>query len=209
MTKYVKLKADRSDFDSAIYATRPRQLRSLSVSDYRKHHWFMVEEHYQPRTDAQLYRYVRKSWELQEDGKVHIFYEPELVNLEMRRRIMSDRVTEVRNRQIATGVKIKGFLFDTRPETYVRVAGSVIKAMRDEEFGTPWITEDNQTVMLTNKDILDLGDAYADYEVKNIMFARSLKDQVEASDTPEEFDIHDGWPSNEYYAEETLPVINV
>lgn len=202
MSKYVKLKADHSEFDSAIYATRPRQLRSISVSDYRKHHWFMVEEHYEYRSDPQLYRYVRTGWELKDDGKVHVYYKPELVNVETRRSIVSNRVNEVRDRKIAGGIVVKGNTFDTRPQTYVRVAGAVIKAMRDENFSTPWVTQDNKTVMLSNQDILDLGDAFAEFEGQNIMFARHLKDQVEASDTPEAFDINEGWPDNKFFMEE-------
>lgn len=202
MSKYVKLKPDHSAFDSAIYATRPRQLRSISVSDYRKHHWFMVEEHYEYRSDPQLYRYVRTGWELKDDGKVHVYYKPELVNLETRRSIITSRIDEVRDRKIAGGVVIKGKTFDTRPQTYVRVAGAVIKAMRDENFSTFWITQDNETVMLSNQDILDMGDAYAEFESVNIMFARQLKDQVMESDSPEAFDINDGWPDNKFLTEE-------
>ena len=207
MAKYVKLKSDLSRFDSAIYSTRPRQLRSINESEYKAYGWYFVEEHYEYRTDKDLYRYVQQSWEIQEDGKVHVFYIPEMVSLEARRSIMSQRVTELRDRKLQNGLIFRGKEFDTQPQTYVRLTGAVLKAVRDPQFGTGWITRDNSQVLLANEDVLSLGDAYADFESQFIMFARGLKDQIEESMTPEQFDITTGWPSNEYDATGTLNVV--
>lgn len=207
MAKYVKLKSDLSRFDSAIYSTRPRQLRSINESEYKAYGWYFVEEHYEYRTDKDLYRYVMQRWEIQEDGKVHVFYVPEMVSLEARRSIMSQRVTELRDRKLQSGLVFRGKEFDTQPQTYVRLTGAVLKAVRDPQFGTGWITSDNSQVLLTNEDVLSLGDAYADFESQFIMFARGLKDQIEESMTPEQFDITTGWPSNEYDATGTLNVV--
>lgn len=207
MTKYVKLKEDLSALDSAIYSVRPRQLRSVNTSDYKTYNWYVVEEHYEYRTDKQLYRYVMQKWELQADGKVHVFYVPEMVNLEMRRSIMSNRVTETRDEKLSQGLMFRGKLFDTRPQTYMRVTGAALMAVRDPAFETHWITEDNSQVLLSAEDVLALGDAYAAFESRFIMFGRDLKDQIEVSNTPEQFDTNEGWPSNVIESTGTLNIV--
>ncbi len=206
MTKFVKLKPNHTELDSAVYSSLPRQLRSVQ-GNYADYDWFVVEEHYEFRSDAELYRMVMTSWELKEDGKVHMYYVPELVGLELRRSIVSNRVTKLRDEKLLEGVMFRGKVFDTRPETYMRVTGAVLKAVRDPAFETVWITEDNSTVNLTSADILALGDAYAAFEGTMVLFARQLKDSVEASDVPEEFSITDGWPSLTFGEGETLTII--
>lgn len=207
MTKYVKLKDNKTKLDSAVYASRPRQLRGVSDTDLASYDWYVVEEHHEFRTDAELFHMTLESWTLEEDGKVHMYYVPELVSLPLRRSIMSQRVTKLRDEKLRAGLNFRGKVFDTRPETVLRVTGAALKAVRDPEFQTPWITEDNSTVLLNAADVLALGDAYAEFEGSMVLFSRELKDSVEASDTPEEFAISEGWPSLVFGEGETLTVI--
>lgn len=194
-SKYVKLNADKTEFESAVYSSKPRQIRRLSDADAKKHNWYPVKESFQTSPDRELYRNVIDTWSIV-DGYVEIKYKPEMIYLDGRRDIMKNRVHELRNEKLRGGLVFNGNNFDTETDTYQRVSGAVLSVMLDETFETDWITADNTTVRLTGPEIIELGKAYAKFEEQHIMFARDLKDSVLASDEPETFDIESGWPSN-------------
>lgn len=196
-TKYVKLTADHSDWESALYSMKPRQIRRLSDDEARAQHWFPVKESFQPSPDRDLYRNVVSSWEIV-NGFVEVSYVPELIYLNGRRDVMATRVHELRERKLRGGIIVNGVEFDTQTETYQRVTGAVLSVMLDETFTTDWIAADNSTVTLDGPAIIELGKALASFEAANIMFARDLKDAILVSNEPETFQIDEGWPSNVY-----------
>lgn len=203
--KYVKLNAEHTEWESALYSMKPRQIRRLKDEDLIKHHWFPVKEYFEPLPDRDLYRNVRQSWEIV-DGYVEVQYAPEMIYLQGRREIMADRVHKIREDYLRGGIEYNGNRFDTKPETMQRITGAVLSVMLDETFTTDWITEDNQTVTLSAQDIVTLGKAFAEHESKMIMFARDLKDAILASDEPETFVINEGWPSTVYGQAPEQPV---
>lgn len=195
--KYVKLNAEHTEWDSALYSMKPRQIRRLTDEQATQHHWFPVKEYFEPLPDRELYRNVRESWSLV-DGHVEVRYVPEMIYLEGRRDIMAKRVHALREEKLRGGIEFNGNRFDTKAETMQRITGAVLSVMLDETFTTDWITEDNQTVTLNGTDIVGLGKAFAEHESRMIMFARDLKDSILASNEPETFVIDEGWPSTVY-----------
>lgn len=195
--KYVKLTSDHTEWDSALYSMKPRQIRRLTTEQARDQHWFPVKETFQPLPDRDLYRNVMQEWQII-DGFVEIQYVPEMIYLNGRKDVMVDRVNEMRESMLRGGITYNGNRFDTKQDTMQRITGAVLSVMLDETFSTDWITEDNQTVNLTATDIIGLGKAFAAHESAMIMFARDLKDSILASDAPETFDVNDGWPSTVY-----------
>lgn len=195
--KYVKLNAEHTEWESALYSMKPRQIRRLTDAQARDQHWFPVKEFFEPLPDRQLYRSVRDTWAVV-DGYVEVQYKSEMIYLQGRREIMASRIHELRNDKLRGGVTYNGDRFDTKPETMQRITGAVLSVMLDETFTTDWITEDNQSVTLNAQQIVELGKAFAAHESKMIMFARDLKDGVLSSDEPETFVINEGWPSTVY-----------
>ena len=195
--KYVKLNAAHTEWESALYSMKPRQIRRLTDEQAREHHWFPVKEYFEPLPDRDLYRNVRQSWTIV-DGHVEVRYVPEMIYLEGRREVMAKRVHQIREDYLRGGIEFNGNRFDTKPETMQRVTGAVLSVLLDETFTTDWITEDNQTVTLTGQEIIALGKAFAEHEGKMIMFARELKDAIMISNEPETFVINEGWPSTVY-----------
>lgn len=195
--KYVKLNTAHTEWESALYSMKPRQIRRLTDDQAREQHWFPVKEYFEPLPDRDLYRSVRQSWEIV-DGYVEIRYEPEMIYIEGRRDVMAKRVHAIREEKLRGGIEFKGNHFDTKPETMQRITGAVLSVMLDDTFTTDWITEDNKTITLNSQDIVMLGKAFASHEGKMIMFARELKDAILLSDEPETFVIDEGWPSTVY-----------
>lgn len=204
MTKYVKLSDDRTQWESALFNVKPIPLRRHDDSLLPSFNWFTVQEHKEPLPDRELYTQERTSWELIDDV-VHVTYTPILVNVERRREVLSRRCTELRNRKLRGGLSFMGHRFDTEQETYTRILGASIKASRSPEaFSIDWITEDNTTVTMNAEQFMMFGDVFASFEEQHIMYARSLKDQIEASETPETIDYTQGWPSTEFHSDMSL-----
>lgn len=195
--KYVQLDESHSKMITAIYSMKPRQIRRLDDSELVNHHWFTIHEHYSELPDQQLYRHVIGSWELV-DGVVEVHLTPELIDLDLRRDIMNERVQSLREEKLNGGIVYNGVNYDSSSKTKQRITGAVLSVMLDSTFKTDWITADNTKVNLDGEEIVGLGKAFTEYETQIIMFARTLKDSIMASDEPESFDIHSGWPSNEF-----------
>lgn len=199
--KYVKLNTAHTEWDSAVYSMKPRQIRRLNDDQARKQHWFPVKELFEPAPDRDLYRNVVSSWEIVE-GVVEIKYVPELVNLSHRKQILTDRVIRIRDEKLDGGLVFQGTELDTDAAAVQNVSGAVLSVLLDPSFTTRWVTADNSRITLGAEEIKALGKAFAKHREVNIMFARDLKDSIEASETPETFDVREGWPSNEYGAVE-------
>lgn len=195
--KYVKLNSEHTEWESALYSMKPRQIRRLTTEQAREQHWFPVKEQFEPLPDRDLYRNVMQSWEVVE-GFVEVHYVPEMIYLNGRRDVMVERVNQMRETMLRGGITFNGNRFDTKQDTMQRITGAVLSVMLDETFSTDWITEDNQTVNLSAAEIVGLGKAFAAHESAMIMFARDLKDSILASDEPETFDVNEGWPSTVY-----------
>ena len=44
--KYVKLNTAHTEWESALYSMKPRQIRRLTDEQAREHHWFPVKEYF-------------------------------------------------------------------------------------------------------------------------------------------------------------------
>lgn len=199
--KYIKLNADKSDFASALFNVKPNPVKRHPDEKLPEYNWYPVIEVKPHLPDQELYRNERSSWRITEDGlKIEITYEPTLVPLEQRQRVISERITKHRNQLLSGGIVFQGKPIDTRPETKQRVTALYLKAMSDPGFTSPFITEENEQIQLDSAGLIALGEAFFQYEGELVFYARAIKDQVEVSETPETVDISAGWPSNEFGA---------
>lgn len=203
MTKYVKLSKDQTAWKSALFSQKPNQVRRFEDADLYKYDWYPVVERKAPTADRDLYEQVIDYWEVV-DNSVYIHYKNVLRDLDHRRQVIADRVNDYRNEMLGRGIVFKGHNIDTREETYKRVMGVVISSLMDSTYETDWITNDNYAIHLTGQDIADLGNAFERFEGTHVMEARLKKDTVLESLTPETFDYKSGWPSNEFFANETV-----
>ena len=198
MTKYVKLNKQRTKWNSALYQVKPANVRRHPDEILPQYNWFPVEEHKKQLPDQEIYYHAVDDWEVI-DGVVHIYYNPTLISLDRRRQILSDRVTDIRNRRLASGLTFMGFPFDTKESTYKLVLGVTIKALSDPTYTTYWITEDNRRIKMNAEQIMAFGSAYERFQNEHFMKSRDLKDDISISYYPEQIDINNGWPSAEYY----------
>lgn len=195
--KYIKLDAEHTQWDSALYSSKPRQIRRLTTEEARKQHWFPVKETFGVNPDTELHRNVVKSWEVV-DGFVQITYEAELQSVERRRMVMINRVNRQVDRVLNGGITFNGVTLDTDEKSLQRVTGAVLRTLIDADYSTEWVTEDNTRITLEGAQIQELGKAFEAHQRKNILFGRDLKDSINSSEEPETFDISEGWPSTEY-----------
>lgn len=203
MTKYVRLNEALTEWASAIHTNKPRNVARHSDEKLAEFGWYPVVEHHESLPDNELYSHVRDRWELL-DGKVHVYFVPEMVSVEARQSIISRRCTEHRDTLLVGGLTFAGLSFDTRKETLLRVLGKWTNAQLDPSVTSYWIAEDNTTIFLNNENLRKFGMAFGMLEEQVMMYARQLKDTVEASESPELIDIYANWPSNEFYPDVEL-----
>jgi hypothetical protein len=194
--KYIRLNKERTELTGALMNVKPRNVKRHPDEELPLYDWFPVIEVKPALPDTELYRHERGSWKITDDGlKVEITYTVVPIGVESGRAIVTQRYNEERNHRLANGLVFNGHLIHTRPDTYKRVMGLVMKAMQGE-FETDFITEDNQVIHLDRAAIFALGDAFVEFEGSHIFICRHMKDLAEANNKPEEIDITQGWPSN-------------
>lgn len=197
MAKYLKLNDAQTEWASSIYKVKPTQVRRHSDTKLPEFNWFPVVEHTQQLPDGDIYYHAIESWEVLL-GKVHIYYTPKLISLDRRAEVLSNRVTQIRDRKLVSGLKFMGFPFDTKESTYKLVLGVTIKAINDPDYTTYWITEDNQRVKMNADHIMAFGSAYERFQNEHFMKARDLKDQIKESNQPHNIDLEGNWPEADY-----------
>jgi hypothetical protein len=108
---------------------------------------------------------------------------------------IKQRIDSIRDQKLRGGyVNYDGHGYDTRAESLQRMTGLTLKALMDADFTSPWVTQENVTVMLTAPDIFAVGNLMAEREAAFVFYARQLKDAVFASDDPDLIDIEARWP---------------
>jgi len=195
MSKYIKLSNDHKELRSALYSQKPRQIKRLSDDVIHYHDWFVVEEVYPTEAkNMNLYQPVRDDWYV--DGtRVKFVYRYDLKPVEMRRQYMVDKVNDYRAQYLNQAISLDGNLYDRDEKSMMRIAGATVMAITDSTYQVEWVTANNGSVILTAGEVVKLGKAQAIFESRVINYARRIKDEMLASDSPESIDYLNGWPS--------------
>ena len=108
------------------------------------------------------------------------------------------KINQIRDEQINSGVDYNGVIFQTRPEDRENIAGGVqlasIALSQGEDFITNWIAKDNTIQVLDAPNMIGLGMAVAALKESWIFGARERKNQIRAATTREEVDTLLNWP---------------
>lgn len=207
MTKYVRLNQDRSEMTSAIFSNKPKNVARHSDEVLRGFGWFPVVERNPGLPDSELYRLQTKTWYI-EDNAVVIEYEPVMISdNDQIVQVISTRIDNLRDEALRGGLVFAGKRFDTNRTTLLRVVGKWTSVVLNPSETVQWITEDNETVEMTNEQARLFGKAFESFEESNVLYARQLKTRVENSDDPMSIDIREGWPSNEFHMDIKLSLL--
>ena len=201
--KYVKLNKDRTEWLTPIFNVKPNPVRRHPDEILHTFDWYIVKESFAPITDRELYQHERGSWEVEEDSVyghvVKVNYDSVLKDREQVCDVICKRVDVKRNTNMRGGLTYKGSRIATDEITLVRVTGLSVKAVIDPSISINFITVDNGIITLSASEVIELGNAFADFESQNVMTARILKDYILNHENPETVHIdeplmNDGFP---------------
>lgn len=197
MAKYVRLNKERTKLTSPFMATKPNPVKRFSDEELPTYDWFRVEEATPVNPDSDLYYLNRNGWEFVDGPKPHVLvnYVVTPASIDQQRQVIAKRCHAHRDELLLGGLTFRGKVIDTKPETHQRVMNYAIAAMSNPDIVIEWIADDNSTLILNAAGIAALAKAFVEFEGSMVMKCRDLKNQIELSDAPIDFDYMTGWPT--------------
>lgn len=90
----------------------------------------------------------------------------------------AETINDKRDTGLLGGFTALGYVFDSDAESMQSIMAKYIRASGDSNYTTMYITKDNQTISLSNSDILAVGIAAMDFKEGIIFAARVEKDSL-------------------------------
>ena len=126
-----------------------------------------------------------KYCELRDNGTIII----EPVDLSLIKEQAKQTINQLREQYISGGVtyEVSGttYTFQTNPQSIMDLTGAVISGS-----DVTWLTSDNTPVVMTNAQLIGLGQAVAAHKESYVYQARTHKDNIEACTTKAEIDTY-------------------
>lgn len=176
-----------------------RAFHTLSDEQRKEHGWYpctVLNENYNPRL------FSRNPPVYDFDGeRVTVTHQNIPKSLEQVKAETLKLINEERNSFETQGFLYLGYIFQSDERSVARIQGAVAAAQAAMVTGNAlnltWMTADNQPVEMDIAKILGMVVALAEHTNNLHQYARALKTQIEACETPEEViavDIYSDWP---------------
>lgn len=200
--RYVKLSEDRTEIKSSIHEKLPRSIRGMSNEQLQKYNWFPVIDVYEGE-ESRYTSPVRKGWDMS-DGMVRLLWVHEKHPRYVIIRMLENDINTIRDRKLITVLSIDGVPYDFSQKTRQILDSKVIQATISTTKTFEWITAENTTIELSAEEIKSISKVFSEYETEVYLTARSMKDNLENMEVPENIDYEKDWPETEYTTKENI-----